>query len=116
LVVDDGLDDPLDLGVAELGLRLPFELGAGNLHADDGDQPFTDVVAADRGVFQIFREVVPGRVRVDGAGQRGPEAGKVGAPFVRVDVVGERVERFRVAVVPLHRDLDVDAILVAARV
>ena len=35
LVVDDRLDDPLDLGVAELGLRLPFELRPRNLDADD---------------------------------------------------------------------------------
>ena len=34
-VVDDGLDDALDLGVAELRLRLAFELRLRNLDADD---------------------------------------------------------------------------------
>ena len=38
------------------------------------------------------------------------------AAFVGVDVVREGVDRFRVAVVPLQRDLDVDAVLVAAHV
>ena len=35
LVVEDRLDDALDLGVAELGLGLPFELRVRNLDADD---------------------------------------------------------------------------------
>ncbi len=38
------------------------------------------------------------------------------AAFVRVDVVGERVDDFVVAVVPLQRDLGVDAVLLAAHV
>ena len=116
LVVDDRLDDALDLGVAELRLGLPLELRARNLDADDGGEPLADVVAADRRVLQVLREVVLGRVGVDGARQRGAEPGEVRAALVGVDVVGERVERFRVPVVPLHRDLDVDAVLLAARV
>ena len=57
LVVDDRLDDALDLGVAELGLGLAFELRLRNLDADDGGQPFADVVAADA-LLQVLREVV----------------------------------------------------------
>ncbi len=38
------------------------------------------------------------------------------AALVRVDVVGERVDRLGVAVVPLQRDLDVDAVLLAVHV
>ena len=57
LVVDDRLDDALDLGVAELGLGLPFELRLRNLDADDRGQPFADVVAGDA-LLQILREVV----------------------------------------------------------
>ena len=47
-VVDDALDDALDLGVAELGLRLAFELRLRNLHRDDRRHAFADVVAASR--------------------------------------------------------------------
>ena len=68
-----------------------------------------------RRVLQVLGEVVLGRVGVDRAGERRAEAGEVRAAFVGVDVVGERVERLGVAVVPLHRDLDVDAVLVAVR-
>ena len=44
------------------------------------------------------------------------EAGEVRAAFVRVDVVREGVDDFRVAVVPLQGDLDVDAVLLAVHV
>ena len=116
LVVDDRLDDALDLGVAELGLGLPFELRPRDLDADDGDQPFADVVAADVRVLQILREVVLADVVVDRPRQRRAKAGEVRAAFVRVDVVGEGIHRFGVAVVPLQRDLDVDAVLLAVHV
>ena len=115
LVVDDGLDDPLDLGVAELGLGLPLELRVRNLDADDAGEPLADVVAGDA-LLQILREVVFRRVGVDRAGQRRAEPRQVRAALVRVDVVGERVDRLGVAVVPLQRDLGVDAVLVAAHV
>ena len=54
LVVDDRLDDALDLGVAELGLGLAFELRLRNLDADDRGQPFADVVAGDA-LLQVLR-------------------------------------------------------------
>ena len=114
-VVQDRLDDALDLGVAELGLGLPFELRVRNLDADDRRQPLADVVAGDA-LFEILGEVVLRRVRVDRPGQRRPEAGQVRAAFVGVDVVGEGVGRLGVAVVPLQRDFGVDAVLVAAHV
>ena len=44
------------------------------------------------------------------------EPGEVRAAFVRVDVVRERVDRLGVAVVPLQRDLGVDAVLLAVHV
>ena len=69
LVVDDRLDDALDLGVAELGLGLAFELRLRNLDADDRGQAFADVVAGDA-LLQVLRQVVLGRVGVDRARQR----------------------------------------------
>ena len=116
LVVDDRLDDPLDLGVAELRLGLPFELRPRDLDADDGDQALADVVAADVRVLQILGQVVLAGVVVDRPRQRRAEARQMRAAFVRVDVVGERIHRLGVAVVPLQRDLDVDAVLLAVHV
>ena len=104
------LDDALHLGVAELRLRLSLELRLRDLDADDRDEALADVVAADA-LLQVLRQVVRARVRVDRPRQRRPEPGEVRAAFVRVDVVGEGVDRLRVAVVPLQRDLDVDAVL-----
>ena len=51
-VGDRGLDLALDLGVAELRLRLALELRVGQLDADDRGQALADVVA---------REVAVGR-------------------------------------------------------
>ena len=42
---DGRLDLALDLGIAELGLRLALELGIGQLDADDRRQALADVVA-----------------------------------------------------------------------
>ena len=114
LVVDDRLDDALDLGVAKLRLGLPLELRLRNLDADDAGQSFADVVAADAGVLQILRQVALRRIGVDRAGQRGAEAREMRAAFVRVDVVREGEHQLGVAVVPLQRNLGVDAVLRAA--
>src|SRR5688572_10772984 len=116
LVVDDRLDDTLDLGVAQLRLRLPLELRPRDLDADDRHQAFADVVAADVGVFQVLRHVVLADVGVDRARQRGAKAGKMRSSLVGVDVVGERVDRLRIAVVPLQGNLDVDAFALAVHV
>ena len=75
-IVHDLLDDALDFGVAQLRLRLPFELRLRDLDADDRDQAFADVVAADA-LFQVLREAVLGRVGVDGSRQRRAEAGQM---------------------------------------
>src|SRR2546426_3585574 len=40
--------DPLDLGVAELGLGLPFELGILHLHMQHRGQAFANVVPRER--------------------------------------------------------------------
>ncbi len=44
-LVDRCFDDALHLAIAQLGFRLTFELRIAHLHADDGRQPFTHVVA-----------------------------------------------------------------------
>ena len=78
-------------------------------------QPLADVIAG-YAFLQVLCEIVLRRVGVDRARQRRAESREVRAAFVRVDVVRERIDRFRVAVVPLQRDLGVDAVLLAAHV
>ncbi len=68
LFVDQAGDHPLDLGVAELGLGLPFELRLADLHADDRGETLAGVVALEVHVL-AFEEVVLGRVVVQRAGQ-----------------------------------------------
>ena len=112
-VVHDRLDDALHFGVAELRLGLPFELRLRNLDADDAGQSFADVVTADVRVLEILREIVLRRVGVDRARQGSAESRQVRAALMGVDVVGEREDQLRIAVVPLQGDLGVDAVLVA---
>ena len=103
--VDDVLDEAGHARVAELGLRLALELRVLQLHGDDGGQALADVVARQRVVLLAQVALLP-RVAVERAGQRGAEARQVRAALVRVDVVGEAVDRLLVGGVPLHRDLD----------
>ena len=102
-LVDERLHDARDVGV-ELAFGLPFELRLRQLHADHRDQAFANVVAR-----QVFLHILeqPKLLAgvVDGARQRGAEAGQVRAAVNRVDVVGEAENGFGVAVVVLQRDL-----------
>ena len=66
--------------------------------------------------FRSFAQRVLRRVGVDRARERRAEPGQVRAALGRVDVVGERVHELRVAVVPLQRDLGVDALALASHV
>ncbi len=93
LLVDDGLDDALDLGVAELGLGLALELRVGELDERTAVRPSR--VVAGECLAEVLEEVVAAGVGVDGAGQGGLEADEVGAALGRVDVVGEGEDRSR---------------------
>ena len=108
LLVADLLHERLDLGVAELGLRLALELRFADLHRDDRGQALADVVAGEVRVL-LLEELLVLRVLVDHRRQRRAEALLVGAALVGVDGVGEGVHRLRIAGVPLHRDLDLMA-------
>jgi hypothetical protein len=102
--VDGGFDHALHFTVAQLGLGLTLELRIADLHADDRREPFADIVSGEG--FRLFLQQIVGvGVRVDGAGQRGLEADQMGAAFLRVDVVREGKQVFRVAVVVLERNL-----------
>jgi hypothetical protein len=113
LFVHERFDVALDVAI-ELALGLAFELGLRKLHGDDGDEAFAHVVAID-GDFVLLLLEHAGRVCVivDGAGERGAEAGKVRAAVDGVDGVGEGKNVFGVAVVVLQRDFDIDLIALA---
>ena len=66
------LDLALDLGIAELGLGLAFELRIDELDADDGGQTLADVVAGEVGVRVLEDARLCGRSRSrSGSGRRG---------------------------------------------
>ena len=104
-VGDRRLDLALDLGVAELGLRLALELGIGQLDADDRGQALADVVAGQVAV-RVAEHARSPRPVVERARQGRPEAGDVGAAIDGVDVVGEGEDVLGVRVVVLEGDLD----------
>src|SRR5262249_4141898 len=83
------LDQALDDGVAELGLRLPLELRSGQAHRHDGAQSLAHVVTG-HAALEVLEEAIVLRVRGELSGQRGAEAGEMRAALARVDVVGER--------------------------
>ena len=116
LFVDELLDVALDVAI-ELALGLAFELGLRQAHADDGDETFAHVVAGDGDfVFLLLEHAGGGSEIVDGARERGAEAGKVRAAIDGVDGVGEGKDVFAVGVVVLQRDFDFDVAALAFHV
>ena len=115
LGVADGLDQAADRRVAELGLGLALELRLAQLDGHDRRQALAAVVAG-QGLLLLLEEALRPRVVVQGAGQRGLEAGEVGAALVGVDVVRERVRGLDVGAVPLHRDLELALVGLALEV
>ena len=104
-LADDALDGAADVGVAQLAFGLPLELRFGQLHGDHRGEAFADVVADQVGLAFLEHLGLVGVV-VQHAGQRGAEAGQVGAAVDRVDAVGKAVGGFVEAVVVLYRHLD----------
>ncbi len=113
-LVDEGLHGAGDVGV-ELALGLAFELRLRELDRDDDDQAFAHVVAGE--VFlDVFEEAERLADGVDGAGERGLEAGEMGAAVDGVDVVGEGEDGLGVGVVVLERDLHGDVVALGLHV
>src|SRR3954470_9346510 len=111
LLVGRLLHERLHARVAELGLRLTFELGITQSHGDDRGQAFSDVLTEE--VLVLLLEVVlRARPLVDHARERGAEAFLVRTTLDRADAVGERVDAVGlVAGAPLERELDLLAVL-----
>ena len=113
-LVDEGLYGAGDVGV-ELALGLAFELRLRELHADDDDEAFADVIAAEV-FFDVFEEAERLAGGVDRAGQRGLEAGEMGSAIDGVDVVGKGEDGLGVGVVVLQRYLHGDAVALCLHV
>ena len=106
--VVDGLgDEAFDFAVAEFVLGLAFKLRVGDFDGDDGGEALAEIVAVGQ-IFFVFDDVVVLGVLVERAGEGGFEAGEVRAAAGGVDVVGEGVEAFGVAVVVLQGDGDLE--------
>ena len=101
-LIDDGADDTRDFRIAELRLRLAFELRIFHLHGNDGREAFADVRSGDGGLVLVFRNALD--VVVDATRDGTLETRQMRAAFNRVDVVGVGVDGFVVAVVVLHGD------------
>ena len=99
------LDQPLDLGVAQLGLGLALKLRLSQLDADHRREALAGVLAADVGV-PVLEQLLAPREVVEPAGQRRAEARQVRAALGRVDRVGERVDAVGEIGVVLQRHLD----------
>ena len=110
-IVEDLLDKTLGLGVAKFGFGLTLELRFGQLQRNDRGQTLTNVVAGEA-IFLLFDQVVGFGEPVDRGGQCRTEALFVGAALVRVDRVGEGMDRLAEAGVPLHRQLKGHPVLV----
>ena len=104
LLVDDGVDEGADIGVAELGLGLALELGVRQLHGDDSGQALAAVLAGDL-VGVGLDDAGLRAVGVEHAGQGRFEARLVHAALRRVDVIGKRDDGLVIAVVVLQGDL-----------
>ena len=104
LLVGDPLDEGADLGVAELGLGLAFELRVAQLHRDDRGETLADVLA-EKVLVLLLEVALVARVAVEHVGEGLLEALFVHAALGRRDVVRERVQTLVVAGVPLQREL-----------
>ncbi len=99
--VNDGGNDPFDLGVDELIFRLRVEARVRHFHRNHGDEAFANIVPGERDVL-VFYDLVDLRVLIDAASQRGPESGQVSAAVTVRDRVGETENLIVVGIVVLE--------------
>ena len=74
------------------------------LQREDGREPLAHILALQVLLLLLEQVHLAGDL-VQGRRQRRAQAGEVRAPFVRVDVVGEREDGLLVGTVPLHCQL-----------
>src|SRR5689334_6800364 len=115
LRANDLLDDRLHFGADELVLGLRRELRLGYLDGQHARQAFAHVVPRCLH-FRFLGDVFLLDVAVERTRHRLPQARQVRAAVALRNVVREALHRFGIRIVPLHRDLDGDAVLLADRV
>ena len=108
LLVNEARDSGLDVAV-QFALRLALELRLGQLDADHAHQAFAHVLTLKVFLHVLEQALVLAEL-IDGAGERGAEAGQVRAAVHCIDVVGERKDGFRVPVVVLDGELHLDLV------
>ncbi len=108
-VVDDVLDHRAHLGGDQLVLGLARELGVRDLDREHAGQPFAAIIAGECHLF-LLGQTGARSIGVDLPGEGGAEAGQVGAAVTLGYVVGEAKDRLVIAVGPLQRSLDGDAV------
>ena len=104
------LDRRLDFAGDQLVLRLGRELGIRNLDGDHGRQAFTGIVAGRRHL-RLLGQVLSFNVAVQRPGERRAEPGEVRAAVRLGNVVRIGEDLLLETIVPLHRDLDRDAVV-----
>ena len=109
LFIDQRFNQPLDLAVSQLGLGLTFELGRFDSYADNGGQPFPNIISADFGL-KIFGQAAAGCILIQGPGQGCLESDQMGSAFNRVDIVCKGKQFFIIGIVVLNGDFDTDFI------
>ncbi len=115
LLVRGPLDERADLGVPELRLRLPLELGVAQLHRDDRGEALTDVLAEEVLVL-LLEDPLGAGVLVHDVREGLLEALFVHPTFGGGDVVRERVQALVEPGVPLQGDLDLATVVGVADV
>ncbi len=113
LLVDHALDDRAHLGGHELVLGLRGELGIRHLDRQHAGQALAAVVAGEADLLAAARAVLLG-IGADLPGERGAQAGEMGAAVALRDVVREEQHVLVVGIVPPHRRLDDDVVALAA--
>ncbi len=102
-------DHGADFGGDEFVFRLAGEFGVRHFDGEDAGEAFAGVIAGQFDLF-LFGDAGFFGVFVDAAGQRGAEALEVGAAVALRDVVGEAEGVLVIAIIPLERDADGDAV------
>ena len=111
-LADHALHHLVDLGADQLVLGLRGELGVGHLDREHAGQALARVLAGQRHLLALGDAALLG-VGLNAPGERGAQAGEMGAAVALRDVVGEAQGGLVVAVVPLQRGLDRDLVALA---
>ncbi len=110
-----GFHRGLHLRGHQLVLGLGGKLGIRHLHRQYRRQALAGIIPGSAHLG-LLGDALAFHVLVEGAGQGAPESGQVSPAIPLGDIVGETEDVFLVGVVPLHGQLDADAVLLGDHV